>query len=566
MEPVLQFDPANLSIWYSYLHSREDNPIDQIARTALLGDQGAAKDLVENLKDHEAMLRGAHMLSAVCHEQRHFVDVLLTNFGQGVFRQFAPLMVHVPALRAEAAKEGVLALPISVYEDEVRREILGVQGGEQLRRAGYDARSRIQMAKLDEIQHSVPGGGHLSIGGRAQLEALGFMTQVGVLQSEFGGAVSRSVQVSMPDGTRMRNQYGWAAILASALGLTPEDSAPDAFTALGAPLSALLYGALMVRRWAQKDSDTAADRLNKLVFHVRDTKKLARAGSTKEAWEVVNAACGELFGRSAEEELEQDLAHEESYCDQIRGVVADVFPFGSAFLDGVHEARVRLAALFVKSPELFLDPFGYGNLLAAVDPVPVFVVATARTEEPEEGYTALWKGSEGPISWHWASAPTTQIAEGGRVHILKDVEAWRLIVASIIPVVKLMLWGMRQASVLGLELMYGETVLKGDGLELRYDPSYAQPSPDTSSEGYWYLYRRESALCDGCGATLPRGTGHYIPAIVFRNNDKTIAWLIKHYGGGEVGRLREKMDWSGWLLCDGCKAEIEQLLQPAAVN
>src|SRR5262245_31460141 len=98
MEPPLQFDPATLSIWYSPVPLDEEREeFDLVARLALLGDQVGARDRVRATEDPVLQVRGAHMLSAVCHEQRHFVDVMLTNYGQSMIRQFTSLLVNVPS-------------------------------------------------------------------------------------------------------------------------------------------------------------------------------------------------------------------------------------------------------------------------------------------------------------------------------------------------------------------------------------------------------------------------------------------------------------------------------------
>jgi hypothetical protein len=569
MEPTLQFDPANLSIWYSPV---PDDAIHEIARLALVGEQADARDRVLALDNHELRVRAAHMLSAVVHEQRHFVDMLLTNFGQSMIRQFASLLVNVPAAIKAAESQGELALPVTIYGDPVKRMILGVTANDDLAKIAHDVRDRAHMLNPDMFEHTHAKTGAISIGGRAQIEALGFMTQIALLQKEFGLRLAREVQEEMPDRVHMRNQYGWTALLGSALGLTPAGDLPaGAFSVLMPALGALLYGTLMVRRWGQTQCEVeggntafAAARFDPLFVYFRSTGRLARATSTREAWQVVDQACGDLFGLSAREELENDLQHEARFCE----AAEDLFGKGTAvanFLLGVHEARLRLVALFDESPENIIDLGRYGNLLNAIDPVPIFVNPAGGVDKHEDGWVGLWRGASelgkfGKVTWSWASAPAGITSAGGRIHIVKDVESWKSVVMDMIPLSKLLLRGRRQALVLGPELDHAEILLNQFGIECRYDPLLSAPIVETSSDAFWYLTARPSAICDSCSAQVARGSGHYVPAVLFRKNDRIANWLVQKFGGGEFGLFQARKDWTGWLLCDICHAGVTQLV------
>src|SRR5512146_1692957 len=95
MEPTLQFDPANLAVWYRSLEGEESSPIDETARMALMCEHKRAIDAVRAISDNVLRTRCAHILSAVVHEQRHFVDVLLTSYGQSMIRQFTSLLINI---------------------------------------------------------------------------------------------------------------------------------------------------------------------------------------------------------------------------------------------------------------------------------------------------------------------------------------------------------------------------------------------------------------------------------------------------------------------------------------
>jgi hypothetical protein len=124
------------------------------------------------------------------------------------------------------------------------------------------------------------------------------------------------------------------------------------------------------------------------------------------------------------------------------------------------------------------------------------------------------------------------------------------------PVAKLMIRGRQQPIVLGPELQHAEGVLADQGISLRFDPAFAAPLADTSSDGFWFLTRRSSAICDGCGASMIKGSGRYVPSVFFRHSDALANWLVQHSGGGEFGLFHARRSWTGWLLCDSCADEV----------
>lgn len=572
MEPTLQFDPANLCVWYRPLGEEESSLIDEVARTALMGEHKVAVDRVRTIGEDALRTRCAHMLSAVVHEQRHFVDVLLTNYGQSLIRQFTSLLINVPTALQAVTPEGRVGVPITVYGDDVKRSVLGLRKVDLLSRVAEDVRSRAKMMKGELHEHVTQDHGSISVGGTAQVEALAFQTQVAMLQSEFGMEMSIAVQQDMPNRTVVRNQYGWAALMGHALGLGKPDNAPEqVIRTLGPPTGALLYGTLMTRLWGQKQSEVdgghsgaAAARFDPLFVKLRSTRALARATSTREAWQAVDDACGEVFGRSAREELQHDLDHNVSYCDQVADILGDEDNAVVQFLRGVHAARLRLVALLDDSPETVLDPNCYAAFLREIDPVPIFVSPGGTSEQVPDGWSNLWSGASrlgnlGRQMWSWAKAPAGLVSTSDRIHIVADIESWKCVVKDLMPITKLLLRGRRQAPVLGPELDHAEVILREMGIEPRFDPLFAAPIVDSSCDAFWYWTRRESAICDGCDCQVLRGSGHYIPAALFRKNDRIATWVVEKLGGGDLGLLWVRKDWSGWVVCDNCYAQIQEL-------
>ncbi|GAB2569404.1 hypothetical protein Aab01nite_07610 [Paractinoplanes abujensis] len=579
MEPVLQFDPASLSIYYRGVPHRGDGPslLGEVVHEALLGRHAHAKQLVGAIPAEPVRIRAANLLSTVWHEQRHFVDVLLTNFGQSISRRFTSVLLNLPEIVAAGRHQGHLLVPISAYGSAAKRRAAGVGTTEFLTRAAKDIRDREMLLRRDMLGERLADGGRLSLGGHAQLEALGYFAQANFVQNEFGLDTVLQLQGDMPDADHLRNQYLWAGMMAAYLGLVAPDqgrSTPgEEVVAVQAPaVSALLYGALMIRRWGQEqtfvdggNSGSALHRLGPIMEDLHANGELRAATSTAEAWEAVNQACARLFGRTATRELEVDLEQSARLCDLAASKFGDDSSL-AAHLAAVQDARVRLAALFAADPGLVLDPGRSARLLSDVLPVPLFAEPYGRTEAVPEGWHDVWGWgvdlpNGGRMSWTWAYAPVQTIRETARIHIVADPESWQDVATQLIPAAKVLMYGRRQPATLGPELRWGEVTLENDlKVDLLVHPLYRRPVVDTGNAGFWYLTGRSSAVCDGCSATIDRGGGGYFPSSFFRYTEPAAAqWLLEHNGGGAWGQLMVERDWSGWLLCDRCGAEVGEL-------
>jgi hypothetical protein len=574
MEPILQFDPANMSVWAVRLppaQGRRD-VIAEVAEPALLGDHATARVRTLAMPEGADRARAAHVLSSVWHEQRHFVDVLLTNYGQSLVRTVTSVAINIPGLAAEALPSGRIALPLTVYGDDVLRRIVDVEPGETLVRQVRDMTDRRRMLDLD--RRRVHGG--LSIGGQAQLEVLGFFTQVVAAQHELGFELASAVQRDVLDREHLRRRYQWAGFLAPALATEIDPAevgrelADDEQVILAPPLIAFLYGTLMIRRWGQDqtvvdggDSGSAAARLDPLFVELRRTGVLAAATSSAEAWAAVDGACADIFGRSATDELRADLEHEGAYVERLESAIGADTPM-FRFVHTAHRARRALADAFMTDPELFISSERYSDLLETIQPVPILVDLAGADPEARPGWEPLWEGRAalgafGEQSWSWASAPTDVVRATGRIGLAGDAEAWSAMVRDFLPMAKLMLHGRRQAPILGPELDHAELRLRSLGLEARFDPLFADPTIDASADAFWFLTGSADAVCDACNAPLVPGQGHYVGAVAFHRNAELRQWLVEHYGGGELGLFSAKRNWTGWLLCDGCCEEVKAL-------
>src|SRR6516164_190883 len=109
MLPIIQFDPATMSLWYDVELIASADKSSRIANAvaALVG--GSTSDLIAELRLIEDPIlqgRALQIVSAFVHEKRHFLDFVATNYGAFRFRQFLEVYKNVPAVIQIAKSRG----------------------------------------------------------------------------------------------------------------------------------------------------------------------------------------------------------------------------------------------------------------------------------------------------------------------------------------------------------------------------------------------------------------------------------------------------------------------------
>src|SRR4051812_23749781 len=121
MIPVAQLDPATLTLWYSpevIGHAPEPEMLGEAVWLAMKGEPDAVRQHLGEVTDPHRKARGVHLASSVWHEQRHMLDLLVTNYGAFRVRQFISLYTNVLQLLGEVQRTGqVLFCPITAYTD-----------------------------------------------------------------------------------------------------------------------------------------------------------------------------------------------------------------------------------------------------------------------------------------------------------------------------------------------------------------------------------------------------------------------------------------------------------------
>jgi hypothetical protein len=111
MIPIIQFDPATMSLWYDVELVSLADPSGTIAKavaTAVGGNTLQVIDQLKEIDDQRLHGRAIQLVSAFWHEKRHFLDFIATNYGAFRFRQFLEVYNHLPAVMHFAKSSGRL--------------------------------------------------------------------------------------------------------------------------------------------------------------------------------------------------------------------------------------------------------------------------------------------------------------------------------------------------------------------------------------------------------------------------------------------------------------------------
>jgi hypothetical protein len=575
MIPVVQLDPSTLTIWFDpelVGHMPGDIPVGSAVQYSLWGDLDALHELVDGAALDSNRVRAIHLASAVWHEQRHFLDLLLTNHGAFRVRRFLMTYYHLESVLSLALEEGggMIWCPLSVYDDEVEREVLAIEtDSEQLRKIARDMAVRAEMTRDDRSVFALRRG-PTELGGDAQLEALAWMFQHVAVRRHFGVEAERRVQSDLGRSQRENRLYSWAITLVDDFGLGLVERADEETRIVDISLLVpMIYGALASRRWGQKQVETQEHasgfplaRLAGLVRALRG-KGPSVLGDTADAWRLVNETAADLWGRSVIEEIRADLEFEAEFVQTVESTEV-AFEYAKGVISDYHGLRARLVELLEKDPLPFLDPDSYvDTLLERVRPLPVIARPGGEVGEPEPGLERLLgyndPDSDAPSSrWWWAAYPTDWPWGDPDLVVLGERTAWIRAADSLAPLTKLLFHGRRHRIMLGPELLSMEGRLAADGYNVRVHGAFSSPDDLEDAAFYFDLTGKPEAVCDICRRKLTRETAFALSPWLFRRDEAASRIALRLGGPGEEGRLRATRDWSIWLVCSTCHENVER--------
>ena len=569
MIPVIRLDPGSLTLWYDpqLIHQAPyGQELALATHYAMLGDRESLLEHLNSIKDETIKVKCIHVVSSVWHEQRHFLDLVLTNYGALRIRQFLLLYVNSAVLLNDAQQaDGKLACPLDIYDDAFRRKLMGVSALESCMAVGKESAQRKEW--LQEDRKLLPTfAGRMECGGEAQLEALAYYTQYSAVQDLFGNDISLRVQQEVTNDNPKSLKYRWAQVIANTFGLLPAKH--EGATVGSVDVSFLIptiYGSLMSRMWKQEQvfdntggTHRPVERLAGLLTALQGKFKNFGEASVEDAWEIVNTTTKQKWGRTVIEELEEDYKRQGEWVGEMRKLehVEDCI---KNVLADFHSLRGTLIDVLKAAPATIFDP----RLTATSGlflPMPVMVTANGQFGDPPTGWERVF-GYQVPqqpdVKWFWAVIPKEWPIDDADTLTIQDRESWARVLSYYTPLAKLMMNGRRHRTILGPELVFVEKFLKAQrDLDLEIDPLFQYPQEVDDINGYYTLADKTKAVCDMCKAELQKPHGHYVSPWVFRNSDKNAQLAIDTYGGGPRGELVFLKDWSPWILCDVCYDKV----------
>jgi hypothetical protein len=180
MIPVTQVDPASLALWINYeVLSRSPNfryyrpAIEAAAR----GDLEGVAGVLRSIPTRKTRVRALHLASMIWHEQRHFLDLTITNYGARHFRTTFTVALNVYSLIADQAAIAGSELLVPVERYRTLPECLRPAAlAPSLLQQADDIRKRRDHLRADLFTFTSPAG-RVTISGENVLEALGFLHQ-----------------------------------------------------------------------------------------------------------------------------------------------------------------------------------------------------------------------------------------------------------------------------------------------------------------------------------------------------------------------------------------------------
>lgn len=573
MIPVVQLDPSSLTVWFDpelVGHMAGDVSVGRAVQYSLWGDLGRLHELVDGPSLDASRVRAIHLASAVWHEQRHFVDLLLTNHGAFRVRRFLMAYYHLSSLLSLARQEGSIWCPLSVYDDEVEREVLGIElDSPQLRAMAKDIAVRAEMTRDDRSVLDTSRGS-MELGGDAQLEALAWICQHVAVMQEFGVEAERRIQSDLGSPQRENRLYSWATSLVEDFGLGLTGSVDQETQIVDVSLlGPMLYGCLASRRWGQEQVETdehasgfPGARLAGFVRALRG-KGPSVVGDTSAGWRLVNETAADLWGRSVYEEIRVDIEHEAQFVETV-ATTEGAFEHAKGVIADYHLLRCRLVGLLEDDPLQFLDPYVYAEtFLETVRPLPVVASPSGSTGKPEQGLETLIgyndPDSDVPDSeWWWAVYPADWPWGNPDLVVLSDRTAWISAADWLAPMAKLLFHGRRHRIMLGPEIVSVEARLAAGGFDVHVHGAFKSPDDLEDGKFYFDLTGKDKAVCDVCRTMLTRETAYALSPWVFRRDEPGERIALRLSGPGEEGRLHAIRDWSIWMVCSPCREAIER--------
>jgi hypothetical protein len=471
---ILSLDPSTLSVWYEPRWLRNHPNAEYIMpsiEAALLGHP------LPDVPPGDMLIDTAYFTSSVWHENRHYIDLLLTNYGSSRLWQFFSIYLNSAALMDRIHRSGGrIGFPLDIYQDTFRLALLGLAPDADIERLAADITKRAAYFNFDET--SLPGG--VAVGGQAQFEALAYYFQGQAISHTYGSDCMDNIHHKVNRSKESKFRYLWPAFLANHLKLPAKlkNSAQQIVEFDFVALPSILLATLASRtKWHDAYTSLPSGRLLSFLQYSEKHPDALVCQNWAQAWQRVNEICVELFGCTVSEELSADhksrVKHFEKH--QQGGTFDDVINCMKQILD----IRERLLQLLDQNPEVLLDPEASTlGTLRHTHPLPI-VYEPGGVDEPPPGFRQIFGFSEGTNRWTWGLVPSPDVwPPSDAVLAMPQLNPWAHMIDTFAPLAKLALRGLRHRTAVGPELNLVLSTLKyGCGVDPIIETPFDEP-PD----------------------------------------------------------------------------------------
>lgn len=589
MISLLGLDPTTLTLWLNPgpIETRDKPTIQPLLAAAYRADYAGVRSTILSAGNNTINL--SYLASCVWHEQRHFLDLILTNYGAYRMRHAFNGHCLAALVKLKYFGEGVLA-PVDLYRDPVvcdQFKILPVSTDGPIDRL---LRQRAQFkSTFAEDNQAIRGHlGDVEFGGEAQLEGLAYLTQFGVTEAVLPPMLAQWAQYLNKPGMK----YTWITLLCKSLGIHPEGEAHGSLAFMNLTfLIPVLMAGLMCRSYGRhRESVRSLIPVNRLHYLVEEWDKglfSAKPPAALDVWEYVNRLSRRLWGCSVVDELKHDHELEHEYVTKNLSGGVDQFELVRECHLDYHKLRARVIQWFCDDPESFFDPRKFSDkVLPAMRPIVVVArlhPAPAATREGDHIQSFALDEPGGvfggqpfsqmiaPRDWDTRIAARGSLIRGSLMRMLQHDVAmdrradWIELIQHLAPIAKLITNGRRHRLMIGAEIEWAaERLRQLDGVTLVFHPSFLGPRENLAATRDIVLKfdGRKTILCDICDAQVFSEESAWLSPWFKRISPSVRDNWMRMMRAGLRDQLSDVPDgffianWSYQRICPNCFCEL----------
>lgn len=502
-----------------------------------------------------------NLCSLIWHEQRHFLDLVLSNYGGYIFREYFTCYINIESVINELIElKEDLIFPLDVYNDEVRLKILNKStNSTHIKIVAEDLQKRENAIMKDRLPIY-----DVEMGSYAILELIGFVFQLSAVENiagiDYHLSFNEFINKNDPEGLK----YKWVTNFSEILNYPISDINEMYQVEHIGMMPIIFYPALLTRSWKNDISDnkkgesflSANSRISLILEYIIDNKEKFQSIVFEDIWAETNIMSKYLFGRTIVEEIEMDLFFQ----NQMLKNFSNINPLLKDIMSQYIDLKIDLLSILKSNPEQIFHPDKYVNkTLTKVRPIPIFYTPSAIDNNKLslmgwESLHAIKEIKDEKIINIYNLTSIPKIWENQNILGFKELYSWKKIFLVYTAIAKLMIKGRNHKSIMGAELLTAEQIILESGVNIVYEPEFKYPTDLVMKASYLYdIQDVKDAICDMCGEKQEKPSGYIVSPWIFQKMN----YYILIGGDTDEMRLKQAKDWSPWLICDSCYNELK---------